>query len=179
MFYKAPVKCSRHLSGKMLGSFDQPTMLGKNFCVGSRLDEVWFRSNIVPTSTQHIYCFHHIGTCRVRLTVESFSTRRSCCYGGQPELNCQQVSRTWTRYAVVMIVREAYKLLFASVLVYQNCKVFFIKGMASSTEQIVNKSLLVNNLLTITLTLTFAPGFCGMCNQFYSWKFVYDWALQS
>ena len=50
------------------------------------------------------------------------------------------MSRTWTRHAVVVIVTEAYKLLFASELFYQNCKVFFIKEMASSTEQMVNKS---------------------------------------
>ena len=56
---------------------------------------------------------------------------------------------------------------------------FFIKGMASSTGQIVNKPLQVNNLLTITLTLTFASGSCRMFNQFYNLKFVYDWALQS
>ena len=80
------------------------------------------------------------------LILESLSTRSSCCHGGQPELNCQQMSRTWTRHAVVVIVTEAYKPLFASVLVSQNCYfvffVFFlIKGMASSTEQIANKSL--------------------------------------
>ena len=51
---------------------------------------------------------------------------------------------------------------------------FFIKGMASSTEQMVNKSLKANNLLTITLTLTFARGSCRMHNQFYNLKFVYD-----
>ena len=26
--------------------------------------------------------------------IETLSTRRSCCHGGQPELNCQQMSRT-------------------------------------------------------------------------------------
>ena len=88
--------------------------------------------------------------------------------------------RTWTRHAVVAIFTEAYELLFASVLVYQNCNfIFFIKGMASSTEQIVNTDLCKINLLTITLTLTFAPSSCRMYNQFYSLKFVYDWALKS
>ena len=51
------------------------------------------------------------------------------------------MSRTWTRYVAVMIVTEAYNQLFASVLVCKTSKFFFIKGMASSTEQIVNKSL--------------------------------------
>ena len=36
----------------------------------------------------------------------------------RPELNCQQMSRTWTRHAVAVLFTEAYKLLFATLLVY-------------------------------------------------------------
>ena len=43
--------------------------------------------------------------------IKSLSTRRSCCHGGLPELNCQQMSRTWTRHEVVVIVTLAYKPL--------------------------------------------------------------------
>ena len=55
-----------------------------------------------------------------RLKIESLSTRRPCCYGGLPEVKCQQMSRTGTRHAVVVIVTQADKPLFTSVLICQN-----------------------------------------------------------
>ena len=62
-------------------------------------------------------CFKFIvqlwNTVRHSLLIESLSTWRFCCYGGQPELNCQQMSLTWKRHAVVVIFTEVYKLLFA------------------------------------------------------------------
>mgnify|MGYP001794300523 CR=1 FL=1 len=45
--------------------------------------------------------------------------------------------------------------------------------------KILYSKFYVNDLLTITLTPTFASGSCGMWNQFYNLKFVYDWTIQS
>ena len=55
-----------------------PTMSVAEICVGSMSGEIWFRANIVPTSTQHFYCSH-----LVEFLFCSFNrvTRQNSCVG--------------------------------------------------------------------------------------------------
>ena len=70
--------------------------------------------HVIFPKAQYIHCFKFITVEHLKPNQESLSTRRSCCHEGQPEL--RGVKRGGLQL-----------LLFASMLVYQNCKVF-IKG---------------------------------------------------